>query len=126
MRLIIFWYTIRDCTYYVVIKLNTAFIKVGGVAIVLVFNKVQKNSLKSGNSAIICLIESFCKVNSFFFGLVSKLGYFLWYKFLFNLNFGWLTKQHISLRSMLSAVSLLLYNLYEWTPGCLKDPCTVV
>ena len=38
--------------------------------------RFQKISLKSGNSASICVIESFCKGNCFFFGLISKLGYF--------------------------------------------------
>ena len=65
--------------------------------------RFQKISLKSGNSAVICVIESFCKEYCFF----SKLGYFLWNTFLFYLNLSWLTKQNISL-----AVSLLLFNLY--------------
>ena len=35
-----------------------------------------KKSLKSGNSAVICVIKRVCKEYCFFFGLVSKLGYF--------------------------------------------------
>ena len=35
---VLFRYTIGDYTYYVVIKLNIAFIKVGGVGIVTVYH----------------------------------------------------------------------------------------
>ena len=73
--------------------------------------RFQKISLKSGNNAVICVIESYCKEKCFFFGLVSKLGYFWLNIFLFYFNLRWLAKQNISLRSMLVAVSLL-YNLY--------------
>ena len=43
-----------------------------------------------------------------FFGLVSRLGYFWWNKFLFYLKESWLTKLNISLRSVLLALYLLL------------------
>ena len=52
--------------------------------------------------------------------MISKLGYFWWNTFLFHFNLSWLTKQNISLRSMLLAVSLLLYNLYVYNSSTKK------
>ena len=60
--------------------------------------------MKSGNSAVICVIESFCNEYCCFLGLVSKLGYFY-------LNLSWLTKQN---NSFCSWQCLILYNLYEF------------